>query len=78
MIRDAATMDRPVDDAPRLRRRFFGGTAILLFAIAAGAVIPPTRRWSQAEHRVDASRLRPPWRRNKPCANNPLASWSRT
>ena len=58
MIRDVSTMDRPVAEAPRARRRLIfaaAGGVLLLIALVA---LPGLRRWASAERSVDASRLR--------------------
>jgi HlyD family secretion protein len=59
LIRDVSTMDRPVDAAPRQRRRLYLliGGAVLLLAVVLVA-LPAARRWASAERSVDGSRLR--------------------
>jgi HlyD family secretion protein len=59
LIRDASTMDRPVDAAPRLRRRLIVAAAAAGLLLLIGLVaLPGIRRWASAERSVDASRLR--------------------
>lgn len=59
MIRDSSTMDRPVDAAPRLRRRLLAlvGGALALVALVVW-VVPGMLRWASAERAVDGARLR--------------------
>jgi len=59
LIRDTSTMDRPVEEPARSRRRLFlfalaGGVLLLLAAL----VVPGMVRWFSAEQTVDASVLR--------------------
>jgi HlyD family secretion protein len=59
LIRDVTAMDRPVDAAPRNRRRLLvGGIVAAIAILLALVVLPGARRWASAERSVDAARLR--------------------
>ena len=59
MIRDASTMDKPVDNSPRRRqlRRRIGVAAVVL--IICGLILAPSiRRWARSETSVPGSQIR--------------------
>lgn len=58
MIRDTSSMDRPVDEAPRNRRRWLIAAAAAAVVLVGATTIPGLVRWVSSERAVDASGLR--------------------
>ncbi|TNF76326.1 MAG: efflux transporter periplasmic adaptor subunit, partial [Acidobacteria bacterium] len=59
MIRDASSMDRPIERPRGLsRRNLFYLVAFLVVLSALAVTYPSIRRWAQAETSVDISRIR--------------------
>ena len=59
MIRDASSMDRPIERPKGLSKRtIFYGAAILAALLALAVAYPSIRRWAQAETSVEISRIR--------------------
>ena len=57
-MRDASTMDRPVEAAPRLRRRWLIAAAAAALVLIGATTLPGILRWASSERAVDASALR--------------------
>ena len=59
MIRDASSMDRPIDKPKGLSRKTtLYGVVVLLALLALAVAYPSIRRWAQAETSVEISRIR--------------------
>ncbi len=59
MIRDASTMDLPVDDRGTKKRRWsILSASVVVFAIIALALTPSIRRWAQSETSVPRAQIR--------------------
>jgi len=57
-MRDASTMDRPVEAAPRLRRRWLIAAAAAALVLIGATMLPGILRWASSERAVDATALR--------------------
>lgn len=57
-MRDASTMDRPVEAAPRLRRRWLIAAAAAALVLIGATTLPGILRWASSERAVDATALR--------------------
>ena len=57
-MRDASTMDRPVEAAPRLRRRWLIAAAAAALVFIGATTLPGILRWASSERAVDATALR--------------------
>jgi HlyD family secretion protein len=59
MIRDASTMDQPIDSRPqRLRRRWVVASVIAALLIVGLVLAPSIRRWARSESSVSRSQIR--------------------
>jgi HlyD family secretion protein len=58
LIRDTSTMDRPVEAAPRGRRRLVVAGAIVAALLLGVVALPGVVRWFSSERSVDAPNLR--------------------
>jgi HlyD family secretion protein len=58
LIRDTSTMDRPVEAAPRSRRRWTIAAAAAALLVIGATTVPGIRRWASSERTVSAAGLR--------------------
>ncbi len=58
MIRDTSTMDRPVEAAPRWRRRWTIAAAAAALLLIGAVTLPGILRWASSERTVSAAGLR--------------------
>jgi HlyD family secretion protein len=59
MIRDASTMDQPIDSRPqRLRRRWAIAAAVIALVVMGLVLAPSIRRWASSETSVSRSQIR--------------------
>ena len=59
MIRDASTMDQPIDSGPQRRRRWWTLAAVAAALVVVGLVLTPSiRRWARSETSVSRSQIR--------------------
>jgi len=59
MIRDASTMDQPIDSGPQRRRRWWTLAAVATALVVLGLVLMPSiRRWVRSETSVSRNQIR--------------------
>jgi HlyD family secretion protein len=59
MIRDASTMDKPIDSRPQRLRRRWALVAVVAALVVVGLVLAPSiRRWARSETSISRSQIR--------------------